>query len=187
MLRSTGLVKLIIITSALEKCSTWRASSFYRVAVYTVAFLVFRNCWREKRGKSKLYENWEFCHRFLIKKELKIIKGLPRWLSGKKRKKKNKTKNLPANAGDLGSVPGLERSLGEGNGNPLQDSCLGNPMVRGAWDGAGWGGAGYSPWGCKESDRTGGLTLSLSLYMVGGCKAGEACRQINSILWIEYI
>ena len=42
-------------------------------------------------------------------------------------------KNLPANAGDGGSVTGLGRSLGEGNGNPLQYSCLGNPMDRGAW------------------------------------------------------
>ena len=45
-------------------------------------------------------------------------------------------KNPPANAGDtgdLGSVPGSERSLGGGNGNPLQVSCLGNPMDRRAW------------------------------------------------------
>ena len=43
-------------------------------------------------------------------------------------------KNLPSNAGDtgdLGSVPGLGKSPGEGNGNPLQYSCLGNPMDRG--------------------------------------------------------
>ena len=37
------------------------------------------------------------------------------------------------NVGDLGLIPGLERSLGEGNGNPLQYSCLGNPMDGGAW------------------------------------------------------
>ena len=37
------------------------------------------------------------------------------------------------NAGDLGSIPGLGRSPGEGNGNPLQDYCLENPMDRGAW------------------------------------------------------
>ena len=37
------------------------------------------------------------------------------------------------NAGDLGSIPGSERSLGEGNGNPLEYSCLGSPMDRGAW------------------------------------------------------
>ena len=44
-------------------------------------------------------------------------------------------KNLPANAaseGDLGSVPGSGRSPGEGNSNPLQNSCLGNPTNRGA-------------------------------------------------------
>ena len=42
-------------------------------------------------------------------------------------------KNQPANAGDSGLVPGLGRSPGEGNGNSLQYSCLGNPMDRGAW------------------------------------------------------
>ena len=41
-------------------------------------------------------------------------------------------KNLPAVAGNLGSTPGLGRSLGERNGNPLQYSCLGNPVDRGA-------------------------------------------------------
>ena len=42
-------------------------------------------------------------------------------------------KKPPANAGDAGSIPGSERSPGEGNGNPLQYSCLGNPIDRGAW------------------------------------------------------
>jgi len=42
-------------------------------------------------------------------------------------------KNLPANAGDAGSIPGLGRSLEEGNGNPLQYSFLRNPMDRGGW------------------------------------------------------
>ena len=42
-------------------------------------------------------------------------------------------KNPTANAGDVGSVPGLGRSPGEGRGNPLQYSCLGNPVDRGAW------------------------------------------------------
>ena len=55
-------------------------------------------------------------------------------------------KNLPANAnaGDPGSIPGLERAPGEGNGNPLQYCCLGNPMNRGARQ------ATYSPWGHKD-------------------------------------
>ena len=42
-------------------------------------------------------------------------------------------KNPPANAGDSGSVPGLGRSPGEGNGDLHQYSCLGNLMDRGAW------------------------------------------------------
>ena len=57
-------------------------------------------------------------------------------------------KNLPANAGnarDLGLIPGSERSPGEGHGNALQDSCLGNPLDRGAWQ---------APWSRKESDMT---------------------------------
>ena len=41
--------------------------------------------------------------------------------------------NLPVHTGDLSSIPGLGRSLGVGNSNPLQYSCLGNPMDRGAW------------------------------------------------------
>ena len=50
--------------------------------------------------------------------------------------------------GNAGSVPGLGRSSGEGNGNPLQYFCLENPMERGASL------AGYSPWGYKKSDMT---------------------------------
>ena len=45
-------------------------------------------------------------------------------------------KNPPVNAGDIrdaGSILGWGRSLGGGHGNPLQDSCLENPMDRGAW------------------------------------------------------
>ena len=45
-------------------------------------------------------------------------------------------KNLPAKAGAVGEaglISGLGRSLGRGNGKPLQYSCLGNPVVRGAW------------------------------------------------------
>ena len=42
-------------------------------------------------------------------------------------------KESACNAGDPGSMPGSERSLGERNGNPLRYSCLGNPMDRVAW------------------------------------------------------
>ena len=48
--------------------------------------------------------------------------------------------------GDVGSIPGLERSPGEENGNPLQYSCPENPMDRSL--------VGYRPWGHKELDKT---------------------------------
>ena len=56
-------------------------------------------------------------------------------------------KNLPAKAVDVDSIPGSGRSPGEGNGNPLQYSCLENPMDKRSL-------VGYSPWGPKESDTT---------------------------------
>ena len=52
-----------------------------------------------------------------------IIKGFPGGLDGKE---------SACNAGNLGSIPGSGRYSGEGNGNPLQYSCLENPMGRGA-------------------------------------------------------
>ena len=60
----------------------------------------------------------------------------------------SEVKASACNAGDLGSIPGSGKSPGEGNGNPLQYSCLENPMDGGAW----W--AYISPWGRKESDTT---------------------------------
>ena len=45
----------------------------------------------------------------------------------------SEVKASACNAGDLGSIPGLGRSPGEGNGNPFQYSCLENPIDRGAW------------------------------------------------------
>ena len=56
-----------------------------------------------------------------------LSRGLPQRLNGKE-----STFNAGA-TGDVGSVPGLGRSPGEGNGNPLQYSCLENPIDRGAW------------------------------------------------------
>ena len=47
--------------------------------------------------------------------------------------------NLPANAGDADSIPGSGRSPGKGNSNPLQYSCLGNPMDRETWRGTVYG------------------------------------------------
>ena len=54
-------------------------------------------------------------------------------LAGRCFTRKSAVKNLPANTGDMGLLSGSGRAPGEGNGNPLQYSCLGNPMDRGAW------------------------------------------------------
>ena len=58
------------------------------------------------------------------------------------------------NVGDRGSIPGSRRSPGEGNGNPLQYSCLENPHGQRSL-------AGYSPWGREESDTTGRLHVHI--------------------------
>ena len=62
------------------------------------------------------------------------------------------------NVRDPGSIPGLGRFSGEGKSNPLQYSCLKNPMDRGVWwatvHGVAKSQTGYSPWGRKELDMT---------------------------------
>ena len=68
-------------------------------------------------------------------------------------------KETACNAGDLGSIPGLGRSLEGGNGYPLQYSGLENFTDRGAWQ------ATYSPWGRKELDTTEQLSFSLSFIV----------------------
>ena len=86
-------------------------------------------------------------------------------------------KNLPANAGDTGevsSVPGSGRSPRGGNGNPLQYSCLGNPVDRGAW----WA----TVHGVTESVMTERLTLSLRNweheYFAGEVPGGLSLRSL---------
>ena len=59
--------------------------------------------------------------------------GLPWWLSSKE------SAYNAGDARDMGSIPGLGRSPREGNGNPLQYFCLGNPMDRGGWQASLWG------------------------------------------------
>ena len=76
-----------------------------------------------------------------------LTKGFPGGSDGKE---------SACNVGDLGSIPGLGRSPGEGNGNPLHYSCLENSMDRGAWWATAHG-------GLKESDATEQLPLSISL------------------------
>ena len=64
-------------------------------------------------------------------------------------------KNLPANAGDIGLIPGSGRSPEVGNGSPLQHSCWKIPWTEEP------GGGLCSPWGCKEADMTGQLSTTV--------------------------
>ena len=85
-------------------------------------------------------------------------------------------KNLTANAGDVGSIPGSGRSPGEGNSNPLQCSYLGNPVGRGAWWATVHGVA-------KESDMTEWLNNNICIHICvclcverRVCTIGYICR-----------
>ena len=90
-------------------------------------------------------------------------------------------KNQPATAGDVkdfGSIPGLGRPLGEGNGNPLQYSCLENPMERGAW------------WAIvhgvtKESNMTEWLNSSNSSSVIVFGKMLHICALNVFIYWFQ--
>ena len=83
----------------------------------------------------------------LICQEIKIAppRGFPGGSNGKE---------SACDAGDVGLIPGVGRSPGEGHGNPLQYSGLENPRD-------------YSPWGRKESDTTEQLSLFTHLFEIG--------------------
>ena len=88
---------------------TYRPTSILSPVVHSCSQL----SWAEKDGKTQ--NNMQQCT---------LQRGLP---GG------SVIEKPPAHAGDAGSSPGLGRAPGEGNGNPLQYSCLGNLMDRGAW------------------------------------------------------
>ena len=85
-------------------------------------------------------------HNFLIHSSVDGQMGFPGGSNGKE---------SVCDAGDLGLIPGLRRSLGGGHGNPLQYSCLENPHGQRSL-------VGYSSWSCKESDMT--EQLSINIY-----------------------
>ena len=78
------------------------------------------------------------------------------------------------NAGDLGSIPGLGRSPGEGNGNPLQYSCLEDPHGQRSL-------ASPSPWGHRKSDTTERLNQTTSEILSCYCSHGF-CQWVSNLL-----
>ena len=89
------------------------------IHVWSVIFLAMSVGYVTIQGFIKVYIG--FMHFFLF---ILYLMGLPWWLSGKE---------SACNVGDTGLIPGSGRCPGGGNGNPLQYSCLGNPVDRGAW------------------------------------------------------
>ena len=91
------------------------------------------------------------------------------------------SKESASNAGDLGLIPGLRRSPGEGNVNPLQYSCLGNSMDRifKCFLKFNWTAGLYSPWGCKELYTTQWLKHTHTRRPVESVN----CSVMSSSLW----
>ena len=78
-------------------------------------------------------------------------------------------KNPPADAGDIGLIPGFDRHPGVGNGNPLQYSYLGNSMDRGEWQ--------FTVHGVAKSQTR------LSTHTPLGLKSGKIFVQGNAAVW----
>ena len=87
-------------------------------------------------------------------------------------------KESTCNAGDSVSIPGLGRSTGEGNGNPLQYPCMRNPMDEGEW----WA----TVHGLTESDRTEQLThlhyIKLTILAIFKCTVQRIVTKLGSTL-----
>ena len=114
-----------VINISMYICIKYRSYIFvYKyVCVYLCTCIyniqVWLNYWNLWVSKNKIIKYWwkNICI-------FNVTKRLPWWLS---------SKELACNAWDSGSIPGLGRSPGGGNGNPLWYSCLRNPLDRGAW------------------------------------------------------
>ena len=92
-------------------------------------------------------------------------------------------KESACNAGDSGSIPGSGISPEEGNGYPLQYSCLQNPMDWGAW----WG-----PWGHKDSDMTEQLSTHTPWNQHSERRCVSRCQEkqrgdLSSLIWGSYL
>ena len=93
--------------------------------------------------------------------------------------------NTPANSGDVGMSPGWGRSPGEGSGNPLQSSCLENPMDRGAWRATVHGVAKSQTWVSNEH-----LHPRQSLWVLRGsawCHLHPVAQPLSEVLEVSIL
>ena len=103
-------------------------------------------------------------------KSAEVTEGFPSGSGGKE---------SACNVGDLGSIPGLGRSSGEGHGNPLQYSCLENPNGQRSL-------VGHSPWGCKEPDMTEWLKHSTEITQSVVVLTLRWLLTLDSSLWFSF-
>ena len=108
-------------------------------------------------------------------------KWLPRWFSGKE------STCQAGHTRDAGLIPGLVRSPGEANANPLQYSCLGNPKDRGAWwstvHGVGHDGATNTTETCLDQGHGGGCWELVSYF--NGKYEGLVSPPVESLIHLE--
>ena len=124
-------------------------------------FLLVPKLWTRKGPKSGM----TYLIIGILKNSCEPVLGFPGGSDGK---------DSACNAGNPVSISGLGRSPGEGNGNPLQYSCLENPMDRRAW-------RANSLWGCKESDTAEWLTLFTSCEL-----SSFPGVQVNSGIYLAF-
>ena len=92
-------------------------------------------------------------------------------------------KNLPASEGDTCSIPGLGRSPGEGNGNPLQHSCPGNPMDKGTWQAIVHGVANLT---ISFMDHAFGIVLKSHCHTLSHLSFSLSSRSFGLPLWLSW-
>ena len=111
-----------------EKTIIWKDTY---ILIFTAALFTITVA----RHGSNLYVHWQMdgYRQYGIHRQCKITQHEKEWSNALCFRGGSEDKASPCNAGDPGSIPGLGRSPGEGNGNPLQYPCLENPMDRGAW------------------------------------------------------